>query len=341
MNFLCSTVQTLNNYGLTEYSKGNYFIYLDKGWIQKDDYFFKGNKSDWCKIYFGESISVQTNKFRSFPIYSNSDTLTNFQKIGNTIPVDGLAGIVDGKVTIKYQEKFYPKIPNDRLSFKECKEILFDAVIENTGTFVANNNKQIMIPSQAGADTLLARSVFDYLGVSYTLFDFDTKPILSRLGDHLAKNFWGFSQVPEFDDRVVVCGFFGDEWVLRNPYYVHILMSGRGISITEKFDSIKNCYMKKYFESYRNKCSVASHKSREKLLTEICNDFQIWHLNSTIFFSPFKHESLLTLLAADTETVLSQVTNAELTKSVMEMLNPTLVNQIDAYKNQNDPDFFW
>ena len=340
MNFICSTSKQKNVWGLVEHKIGSAHIYLDTGWIQKDDYFFKGISSSWCKIYFDGTLRIETNKFRDFPIYHDGTSVSNFQRFGDVIPVDAQVIVEDGKVKIVYIENFYPKIPNDTLSFKECRDILYDAVIENVGTFAANNNKTVMIPDHNGVDTLLARSAFDSIGVDYQLFSFKGKPELSLLGETLAQNFWGFAQIPENQDRVVVSGFYGDEWILRNPYYAHVLLSNHGISITEIFDDTEDCYMKKYFESYRGKCSVPSDKSREELLTQICNDFQIWHLNDTTFLSPLKHETLLTLLAADSETIVSQVTDASISKEVIELLNPNLLEKLDANKNQHDPDFF-
>ena len=342
MNFLCSPVRQDNPYHLTEHKIGDYFVYLDRGWTHQDGYFFKGIKSDWCKIRHGRNLTIETNKFRGFPIYTNGTDLSNFANIGDVVPVDGIASIKDNAVSISYHENFYPKIPNDHLSFKESTDILYDAVVENVGSFIANNKNEVMIPEQNGIDTLLARSAFDYLGAPYKLFTFDTKPELSLLGDHLAKSYWGFAQVPEFRGKVIVSGFHGDEWILRNPYYAHVLLSARGVSITEKFDSIGDCYMKKFFDRlYRKKCLQPYTKTREQLLTEICNDFQIWHLNDTTILSPLKHESLLVLLAADNDTIVSQVTDAELSKAVIGKLNPKLLDLLDKHKNQHDPDFFW
>ena len=340
MNFVCSTSKQKNVLGLVEHKFNDNHIYLDTGWSREDDYFFKGISSSWCKIYFDGAVRIETNKFRDFPIYHDNASVSNFHRFGDVIPVDGLATIEDGKVKTGYIKNFYPKIPNDRLSFKECRDILYDAVIENVGTFAANNSKPVMMPDHNGVDTLLARSAFDYIGVDYRLFSFKGKPKLSLMGETLAQNFWGFAQIPENQDSVVVSGFYGDEWILRNPYYAHVLLSTRGISITETFDSTEDCYMKKYFESYRSKCSVPNDTSREELLTQICNDFQIWHLNDTTFLSPLKHETLLALLAADSETIISQVTDAKLSKAVIELLNPNLLEKLDASKNQHDPDFF-
>jgi hypothetical protein len=79
----------------------------------------------------------------------------------------------------------------------------------------------------------------------------------------------------------------------------------------------------------------------ETLITQICNDFQIWHINKTYFLSPLKHISLLTLLSADTQTVIDQVTDAKLSKAIIEKCNPKLLDLIDPLKNQHDPNYFW
>ena len=99
--------------------------------------------------------------------------------------------------------------------------------------------------------------------------------------------------------------------------------------------------MKKYFENYRKKCSVKSTHTIEQLVSQICNDFQIWHLNDTKFLSPLKHISLLNLLSADSETVIGQVTDAKLSKSIIEKCNQGLLDMIDSRKNLKDPNYFW
>ena len=56
-------------------------------------------------------------------------------------------------------------------------------------------------------------------------------------------------------------------------------------------------------------------------MSQICNDLQIWHLNSTYFLSPLKHKKLLQLLRADTNTIIGQATDATLSKSIIERCN--------------------
>ena len=329
-------------YGLTKHKIGHrQFLYLDNGWTKKENYFFKGISSSWCKIFFDPTIRIETNKLRDFPIYYNNDTISNFKKLDKTVPVDGLIEI-DKEINITYQENFYPNINSKQISFKDCHNILFDALIENVSTFHSQNKKLVLIPVQNGIDTLTVRSVFDFLDISYDTFDLPSKqPQMSRVGTELAKNHWGFRQLQEKEDSVIVTGYYGDEWILRNPYYAHVILSGRGVNITEEFDKTENCYMKGFFEkNYRKKCSKSSDTSIEKLMTQICNDFQIWHLHNTYFFSPLKQMSLLALLSADTDTILRQITNAELSRSIIEKCNPALISLIDREKNYKDPLWF-
>jgi len=340
MNFICSTRKQVNVWGLIEHKIGSNHIYLDKDWIQKDNYFFKGISSSWCKIYFGDFIRIETNKFRDFPIYYGHDVVTNFKKLECIVPVDGVVEL-DVTVKISYTGDFYPSIGTEEKTFDECHDTLFNALIENVRKFSKNNDKKVYMPKQGGIDSLTARSVFDYLGVPYEIFDLPSvKPTLSALGMELAKEHWGFQQISPHENCAVVTGFYGDEWILRNPYYVHVLLSKKGVNIIGEFDKIESCYMKKYFEHYRKKCSGDPVSGIETLVTQICNDFQIWHLDDVYFFSPLKHKSLLNLLNADTQTILDQVTDAKLSKSIIKRCNPKMLDLIDPLKNQYDPDWF-
>jgi hypothetical protein len=343
MNFTCSSKDlAYSSLGLTKHRINNGLnLYLDKGWTRTDDYFYKGFRSSWCKIFVDPIFRIETNELRDFPIFYDNDTVSNFTTLDNNLPADGVLEM-DSEVGVSYRENFYPPVGSDLISQQDCHNILFDALIENVGTFASSNNHPIFMPAQGGIDTLTVRSVFDFLDVKYELFDLPSSaPNLSPLGSLLAEKHWGFMQVHEKPGSVVVTGFYGDEWVLRNPYYAHVLLSGRNVDIVNEFDKIESCYMKKYFEGYRSKCMNGVKMTVEGLMSQICNDFQIWHLHDTNFFSPLKHKSLLSLLTADTQTILDQVTDAKLSKSIIERCNPKLLDLIDHRKNQTDPDYFW
>jgi hypothetical protein len=318
----------------------NYFLFLDQGWKKEKNYFYKGIHDAFCKIYVAPFIKIETNKLRDFPIYYNSTSFSNFEVLENILPIDGILEF-DKEPQISFQKNFYPALTKNELDFDTCHNILFNALIENVKGFISKNTKPLFVPAQKGIDTLTVRSVLDYLKVKYELFHLpDTPPKRSKTGEFLSQKYWGFSQIEERDNSVIVTGFYGDEWILRNPYHVSILLSQRKIDLAQEFDKVKDGYMKKFFETYRKKCVKETSLSLQDLMALICNDFQIWHLHNTYFFSPLKHENILKLLSADKNTIIGQITDAKLSKSIIKRCNPALLDSIDSHKNQHDPYYF-
>ena len=272
MNFACTQTDTGYRYfDLEEHKIDNgWFLYLDKGWTRTENYFYKGYSSSYCKIYVDPVVRIETNKLRDFPIYYNDTEVSNFRKLDNIVPVDGVVEI-DRDIKIEYQQGFYPRVATKPISFKNCHDILYDALIENVGTFASMNKRPVYIPVQGGIDTLTVRSVFDFLGVDYQTFDLpEETPVTSSLQAELSKNHWGFTQVVEKENAVIVTGFYGDEWILRNPYYVHAVLSLRDIDIVEQFDKIGDCYMKRWWmDHYRDKCLTEVTTSIETLISQI------------------------------------------------------------------------
>ena len=343
MHFNCTTKNEQFKFGLNKIQSPNnkWNIYFDEDWIKDSNSIYKGIDSNWCRVIFDNGLTIKHNELREYPIYYTKNSISNFYKHGEHLPVDGSINYNDQEINIKYDNNFYPTLSNNQLNFDECSNILFESLVENIETFAKQNTKPIYIPFQYGIDSLTVRSVFDFLKIKYELFNLPkTKPTLSTLGNLLSEKYWGFAQIEEIKNAVIVTGFHGDEWVLRNPFYVHALLSQRDISLVDEFDKIENCYMKKFFENYRSKCNTKCDLTIKSLMSQICNDLQIWHLNSTYFLSPFKHKNLLQLLRADTNTVIGQATDATLSKSIIEKCNRDNLKLLDKLKNQDDPIWF-
>lgn len=342
MNFYFSTKKVdLSFYNLKKHIINNkYYLYLDNDWVEEKNYFYKGTNLSWCKIFKVPEIKFETNNLRDFPIYYNKDTISNFFRLEKVLPVDGCIA-VNNTIHITFKKDFYNILMGKELNFNQCKELISSCLLGDVKNFLNLNSKPIFLPKQNGVDTLTVRSILDHLKVKYELFDLPKiKPNRSNLGEFLAKNFWAFNQIQELMDSVIVTGFYGDEWILRNPYYVSILLAQRGIDIIEEFSQLPDSYMKNYFSTYQKKCVRQTALTKLDLMSRICNDYQIWHLHNTYFFSPLKNIKFLNLLNADDNTVLKQITNAELSKSVIENFNPALLKLLDQEKNMYDPNYF-
>jgi hypothetical protein len=345
MNFYCSKTSSKYPKSLnlkTFKTKSGWYLSLDKDWLVNDSHAFKGDDLSWCKISYATRLSISTNELRDFPIYYNQDCVTNIERLTNLLPTDGQLSYTNDGLKILWKDDFYPIHDDTTLDFGQCHEILFESICENVEMFANKNIRKIYVPAQNGIDTLTVRSILDYFKINYELFELpSSKWNTNNLQNTLSALNWGFTQVQEKDNSVVATGFHGDEWILRNPFYVHILLSLQGKNIIEVFDLNQQCYMKKWFDDhYRQKCSAMADISIQKLQTMLCNDYQIWPIDSTYFFSPLKHKNLLRLLHADVETLIGQVTNAELSKSIIERCSPHLLDKLEYSKNANDPSYF-
>jgi hypothetical protein len=100
--------------------------------------------------------------------------------------------------------------------------------------------------------------------------------------------------------------------------------------------------MREFFDLvYRKKCKKVEPVNIDKLSQMICNDIQVWHINNTMLFTPFKDKRLLKLLECDSNIIVSQVTDGKLSKTVIEHFNKDLLKILDKSKNDNDPHWFW
>ena len=100
--------------------------------------------------------------------------------------------------------------------------------------------------------------------------------------------------------------------------------------------------MKNFFDlAYKEKCSALGPLDITKIKQMICNDVQVWHINNTMLFTPFRDKRLLKLLECSSSVLVNQVTDGKLSKIVIEHFNSDLLNLLDKSKNQNDPDWFW
>lgn len=309
-------------------------IYYDGGWKKSSGSISKGS----CTVNCEKGLDLNFGEVRDFPIYYNDHTISNFDKsLGKTLPVDGVLHDDGEKFSVSYTDNFYTG-HEQASNFKESVDLVKSSIIENLQNI--NKNTKNWLPDQSGIDTLTIRSALDFLKIPYQLFNFKNKrPDTTNLCTELLKSHWGFNQIPEYDGNVFT-GFYGDEFVLRNPYYVHVILSLRGIDITEIFNARPECYMFNFFENYRKKCSVRSNKNLNQLKEMIMNDFQVWDLNSTTFVNPFRNIKLLGLLYADNDTIISQATDAAINKKIIADFNPALLEKLDLFKNQNDPYWF-
>ncbi len=335
MLFYISNKQDYNNNLNLECKKfDDFWFYHDTGWIINDKKVKKGTSNNWCEINFANGVQIKHNEIRDFPLWYNENCCSNIETLENYLPTDAHLKF-DGKWHVTYDT---PTLGDMKISESEAIELLEGVLIDNTNSFVKSNTLPLAVPDNTGLDTLLARSVFDHLGVDYDLFTINQAKYPNRQVK-MYESYWGFNQIQNFDKPTcIISGFYGDEFMLRNPAYVQSFING---DVVDAFDRIESSYMKHFFNLvYKEKCKTLPKLTKDKVKEMIINDIQVWHLDEVFVFNPYRDVRLLQLLNCDEELIIKQVTDGYLSKTLLKKFNPTLCDLLDKEKNTNEPAWF-
>jgi len=357
MFFYISRNQPVNTKPLTEMHKvKNYCVQLDEGWQQDGDIFFKvyaigqtlKNKvqshnfstvnGNYVILDFSQTPSIYHDDFRAFPLFFNNNTLTNINdSLLEPIYFDGSAINKDGQWEwCKGDSKNFIRFDPDHKIYNktEIVDLVCNYLIAVTQQL--DTDLPIIAANSPGVDSTLVRSAFDYCNLTYSLGD------LSARAKSLYYLGWGYKQLHSIDTpHMQLTGFCGDELLLRNPLYCQWLLDYHNIDLVKQFDNIDYCYMKGFFNAkYRDKLLKRDQTFENQkggfmhTANTAINDFQMWHFNNTITFTPLRNLDLATeCLYADPDTILDQVMHAGISKAAIEKLNAKNLASVEKYKN--------
>jgi len=330
-----------------------YILYLDNGWNCFDNVYYKGYcieqsldtkiKSKDFTEQTGNYViidlsaqfpSIHYDNSRSFPMYYDSDSLTNLHSQELTaVWFDGAVKNVTGSW------EFYHR-PENSVQYEQKNTPGKDKIVDLLCTYLVSTvesfttNMPIFAADSKGVDSTLIRSAFDYCNKSYTLVQNNNRD-LADLG-------WGYRQLHVTDTpHVQLTGFCGDELLLRNPLYCQWLLDPYNIELIEEFDKVSHSYMKGFFDAkYKVKLQnrkehfVNKEQAYNHAINVAINDFQMWHVDNTITFTPLRNRQIATeCMYADIDAILDQVIHAGISKEIINRLNPKLLDTISKHKN--------
>lgn len=371
MFFFLSQSQTVSHDILTQsHSIGKWNLQLDKGWIQHNNIFYKGYSlgkrldtkvlhkdfaectGNYCIIEFvSESeIYIYTDDSRAFPLHLHNNNVFNlclesYDKSYNIFP-DSTTIWVDGSLSFSDGKWEFLHLPNKKFVYDTNKsEINFDQTVDLICNHMLDQakaleiDKPLMCGNSSGVDSVLVKSAFDYLNIPYTMV-YKNRKDLKRILD------WGYGQMYSDDvPHIQITGFCGDEVFLRNPQYCNWMLKPRSIDVHKEYKKQPNAYMTGFYQSkYQDKVLndgteiLFLSEALEHVYNIVSNDFQMWHLNHTITFTPFRNLNLLkSLMYADADTILRQCIHGEVSKAAIQRLCNNNLYSIKPYKNDYMP----
>ena len=200
-----------------------------------------------------------------------------------------------------------------------------------------------------GIDTLLAWTYLDSFTKDYEIVDYGyiKHTYFYYLNQKKLEKHGLYNQIHSWEDpTVLITGSCGDEYFMRGPYTAAQCLKYHGYNLLES--TKESNYMYKFFN--RKNCTagmlngmnaVKPDQSIDDVYTEIFNrnknDFQHWHLDNTITFTPFKDTSIMeTILQGNAEQLLNNARDAAIQKKLIAKRDPKKLEFLSRWKN-----YYW
>ena len=334
---------------------GEFHICTDTGWKQKDNILYKGycieqnldnkvEQKDFSEItgnyiiidFSDDCCEIHHDNSRSFPVFYNDSLVTNLKD-------DSLSPIwTDGSLHFKDNRWQYNKQKLENVITYDKEHVSYNKsdIVDFYCNYLIKTCNQlhtdlpIYCADSGGVDSTVIRSALDYCGIKYKLVKYNSESY-SELG-------WGYGQLYiNHNPHIQVTGFCGDEMLLRNPQYAQWLLDADGINLADEFSKLDYSYMKGFFQSkylekmQKNKTEFPDRVNGfEHTANVMLNDFQMWHLNNTLTFTPMRNIPIaVECLYADSDAILNQVIHAGISKDIIKKLNPANLETLTKHKN--------
>jgi len=251
-------------------------------------------------------------------------------------------------------DHYFDPYGNTTIVTKTRKEIvsqLHTAINGKFEKFLTHNTQPIKVFLSGGIDTLclfsfLKQHTDNFELCNYEHIDF-TKTYCNK--KHLIDQYWGYKQIHLWKDHtVLLTGATGDENLLRSPATTTLLLMHYGHDIFELLGPENYHYeyltAEKLHATYEDIRSNVVNQELVKDYQTVCdqilninlNDHQHWHFDNTLTWTPFKDLELCKIMLSMTEKdLLDQIMNAGISKELIEINDPMLLEGLSNQKNRN------
>lgn len=317
----------------------------------------------FCIIMFNhdtDMITFKYNTMRGFPVNHTDDCITNLP-LENSHRLPTAIHIVMDKGVVRRLDDHTPFVPyvSDKLTDgfitpAVAASIIGDVLYDNVCRFVDNNPVKLNFSFSGGIDTLTVWSVLSRVTTNYSVdldniirmgdgketYPFNLKYV-SDLHEYVKDHYWGYKQIPSYkDNKYIITGFWGDEIMFRNPIHLNYLANVNGTTAGQLAKDNPHSYMSVHLLKEKNAKIVNKREvydletAKNKVIDEVTNDPQMWHINNNIYFSPFFDFRILEVMwNLDIEDLIDQGLNATLQKLIVKSFRTEMLPFLDSFKN--------
>jgi hypothetical protein len=292
-------------------------------------------------VVVDRTLTIQTDRYRSFPIYIGDHAVNNLIATDHTAWTDSLITVhADLAVT----ETKFDLIGNTSLVTSTVDQI-DDHLSRKIQAFLSHNKWPLKVFLSGGVDTLLIYSYIVKFGAEHEMIwgqhtDYDDFYLTNH--DDI-QSYWGYRQIHHWQDACVLAsGAPGDEFMLRSPVTANQYLLNHDTSMSQQLKLHPDCLHRDYFNlskhalvfEQQQKEFVPSKDLVWDLCNTVANDWQHWHIGNTLTWTPLRDLELFKMcLALPYDQAIGQIVNSAVSCELIERNVPGLTRVLSDQKN--------
>jgi hypothetical protein len=294
-------------------------------------------------------IYITHDKHRGTPMYYNLDEnyISNLET-GKPVYADCLLTI--NKDFAVKRNWFSPYIVNDlKYTDEQIHQKLHNLLLDTFEKFVASNTLPIKMFLSGGLDTITAYTYLSEFTSDFELVDYEyiKHTYFWKQNNRAVQSYWGYKQIHLWDHPcVLVTGGNGDENFLRGPLTLDLMLKHHNTNISDVINNNPHEYHSNYFMKKMDMYDQSDYvdfdltdfnKVQDYILNRNINDFQHWHLDRTLTFTPFKDLDILNLVMKGSKDLLvKQCLDGHINRHLIGLLKPDNLKLISDNKNMGN-----
>jgi hypothetical protein len=357
---------------------GNFFISTDQGWhckeIEHCSVIYKGYTEikplsdelteiikqqqpnllgNFCVLVYNNitgTLKIQTDRYRSFPIYNHDSGITNLNSSSITYWTDSLIEINKDFSISETKFDVIGDIDNSELTLDEVVSAVSTRLDNRIENFLQHSTLPIRAFLSGGVDSLLVYSFLQKHTTNYKMvksFHIDYDYFWAQNQGTLQTN-WAYRQIHHWTDPCILSsGAPGDEFTLRSPTTSHIYLNYHKLDSYQELQKRPNCLHRYYYlldkhAKIFSNTDIPQFSNKQQLIHYLCNivvnDWQHWHLGNTLTWTPLRDLEIYKLiLRLPLNEAVDQIFNSDFSIRLIEKNMPGASKLISDQKNDMSP----
>jgi len=289
------------------------------------------------------SLQIQTDLYRSFPIYIGDRDINNLVRTDHVAWTDSLITMDRDFDVVEDKFDVIGDIDISEVSLDQALDQVHDVLTIKTREFLSHNQLPLKVFLSGGVDTMLVYSYLVAAGAAFELLDYDhlEHDYFWRNNSHHLTESWGYQQTHHWKTSCMLAsGTPGDEFMLRNPVSADFYLRHLGTTLSQLIHPthMQHDYVKleKNQQKLNNQPPLlpTQYDLHQYLCNVMINDWQHWHLGNTLHWTPLRDLDIFKIIMRlPMKDAIEQIVDNKFSRLLIERNLPNGSRLLSGQKN--------